>query len=496
MRTAASIVTLASAASAAAVKGFNYGNTFTTGAAKTQTDFENEFTTAANLEGTSGFTSARLYTMVQGGTASDPISAIPAAIKTKTSLLLGLWASGGDASFANELTALKAAIAQYGDSLGGLVDGISVGSEDLYRNSPAGIASKSNVGTEPDTIVRYIQETRDAIAGTALAGAAVGHVDTWTAWANGSNSAVADAADWLGMDAYPYFQDTVANAIGDSKGLFDDALAQTQAAGKPVWITETGHPVSGATVGQSVASVDNAETYWKDVGCPLFGNTNTWWYTLQDAQPDTPSPSFGIVGNVLSTTPLFDLSCDDTTTGGDSSSSSSSAAASSATTATASATGGSGAIQSDSSDSASASAAASSSTCTEESASSSYPTSAVVGGENSGGSPTGLPSSQASLEASSVVAPTFASGTGSYYPGATGTAGAIPVPSNNGTYASGGVSPPAPSSPSSGGSEAGSGSGSGSASTTTSPAIGDAGSLQSNAFSAAFLAVIGAVLAL
>ncbi len=63
MRTTASVLALASAASAQ-IKGFNYGSTFTTGAAKVQSDFEKEFTTAANLEGTSGFTSARLYTMV------------------------------------------------------------------------------------------------------------------------------------------------------------------------------------------------------------------------------------------------------------------------------------------------------------------------------------------------------------------------------------------------------------------------------------------------
>jgi glucan endo-1,3-beta-D-glucosidase len=55
---------LAMASTASAIKGFNYGSTFTTGAAKVQTDFEKEFTTAANLEGTEGWTSARLYTMV------------------------------------------------------------------------------------------------------------------------------------------------------------------------------------------------------------------------------------------------------------------------------------------------------------------------------------------------------------------------------------------------------------------------------------------------
>ena len=46
------------------------------------------------------------------------------------------------------------------------------------------------------------------------------------------------------------------------------------------------------------------------MGCGrLFGQVNTWWYTLQDAFPTTPSPSFGVVGTTLSDTPLYDLSC-------------------------------------------------------------------------------------------------------------------------------------------------------------------------------------------
>ncbi|KAI1769495.1 glycoside hydrolase superfamily [Hypoxylon sp. FL1150] len=327
MQTVASMLAMAATASAA-IQGFNYGSTFTTGAAKTQTDFENEFTTAQNLKGTSGWTSARLYTMVQGGTTSDPITAIPAAIKTKTSLLLGLWASGGDASFANEILALKAAIEQYGDDFAKLVDGISVGSEDLYRNSPMGIAAGSNVGAEPATIAKYIKETKDTIAGTALEGTPIGHVDTWTAWYNGTNQAVIDACDWLGMDAYPYFQDTVSNSISESASLFQEALDKTKQAGggKTVWVTETGQPVSGKTVGQSVASTANAEKYWKDVVCPLIADgTNLWYYTLQDASPDTPDPSFGITGSTLSTTPLFDLSCDNASNSTSSSASSSSA---------------------------------------------------------------------------------------------------------------------------------------------------------------------------
>lgn len=59
-----SIVALPSFVSATVYKGFNYGSTFTDGSAKTQTDFEDEFNAAKNLVGTSGFTSARLYTMI------------------------------------------------------------------------------------------------------------------------------------------------------------------------------------------------------------------------------------------------------------------------------------------------------------------------------------------------------------------------------------------------------------------------------------------------
>ncbi|OIW32436.1 glycoside hydrolase [Coniochaeta ligniaria NRRL 30616] len=249
--------------------------------------------------------------MIQAGTAKDPISAIQAAINTKTSLLLGLWASAGSAVIDNEIAALTTAITTYGTDFTSLVAGISVGSEDLYRVTPTGIANGENPGAQPLELAAYIKQVRDAIANTPLSSAPVGHVDTWTAWVNGSNQAVIDASDFIGVDAYPYFQSTMPNDISANKGLFNDAVGAVQAAvgGKPVWITETGFPVSGKTVGQAVPSLENAKTYWDEVGCPLFGKTNTWWYTMQDASPDTPNPSFGLIGQDLTTKPLFDLSC-------------------------------------------------------------------------------------------------------------------------------------------------------------------------------------------
>ncbi|OBT65791.1 hypothetical protein VE03_03290 [Pseudogymnoascus sp. 23342-1-I1] len=308
--TAASVLALAATASAVH-QGFNYGSTNSDGSIRDQQRFQDEFNAAKNLEGASGFNSARLYTMIQGGTTNDPISAIPAAIAADTTLLLGIWASAGQTGIDNEIAALKNAIAQYGTDFTSRVTGLSVGSEDLYRLSPTGIAAKAGYGAEPADLVSYISQVRAAIAGTALSGTPIGHVDTWNDWVNGSNSAVIAAVDWLGVDAYPYFQTSMANGIDNGPQLFFDAYDATvgAAGGKDVWITETGWPVSGPLSGQAEASVENAKFFWEKVACPSLGKINTYWYTLQDSYPTTPSPSFGVVGSTLSTTPLFDLSC-------------------------------------------------------------------------------------------------------------------------------------------------------------------------------------------
>ncbi|KAM0563708.1 hypothetical protein ACHAPJ_001440 [Fusarium lateritium] len=307
------LLTMAAVAgtASAAFQGFNYGATFTDGRLKVQSDFENEFKTAASLEGTDGaFNSARLYTMIQGGTPNQPISAIPAAIKTKTSLLFGLWASGN--GFSNEIAALKNTIDQYCGQIDDLVAGISVGSEDLYRISPIGIQNNENPGTSPDVLVDYIKQTRDTIKGTCLESVPIGHVDTWTAYADASNKAVIEACDWLGMDAYPYFENTKNNPISEGSNLFKAAWNEVKAVakGKEIWVTETGWPVSGKTSGAAVASTKNARTFYQDVGCPMFGDVNVWWYTLQDSAPQTPNPSFGVIGSELTKKPIYDLSCD------------------------------------------------------------------------------------------------------------------------------------------------------------------------------------------
>lgn len=283
----------------AAYIGFNYD---------ANVDFKTEFTRAKKLAG-GQFTSARLYTMIAPGTTNTPISAIQAAIDTKTTLLLGMWASAGQAQFDNEVAALKAAISQYGTAFTSLIAGISVGSEDLYRISATGIKNNSGAGAGPRQIVKYIKQVRAAIKGTAAANAKVGHVDTADVWTNSSNANVIKNVDWLGMDEYPYYETTKNNVISNANASFYDALDRTKgaAAGRPVWVTETGWPVKGATSGKAVASVANAETYYHEVGCSLFGHVNTWYYIMQDPGAN---PSFGLVPqDNLNAKPLFGLKC-------------------------------------------------------------------------------------------------------------------------------------------------------------------------------------------
>jgi glucan endo-1,3-beta-D-glucosidase len=289
--------------------GFNYGATKANGQIKVYEDFKEEFELAQKLPGAAGkFTSARLYTMIQGPSKDDPISAFQAAIDTKTSILLGIWCSAGPEIVANEISALTKAIKQYGSKFTDLVVGLSVGSEDLYRNSVMGIQNESGIGAQPAQLVEYINQVKSALSGTALNKVPIGHVDTWTVWVNGTNNPVIEAVDWIGFDAYPYFQSTMANDITDAAALFWDAYQQTQkATGKEVWITETGWPVAGKVRNLAKAGADNAQTYWNEIGCAIFGNYKTWWYMLRDADPTPPETEFGVLDTNLK--PYYDLSC-------------------------------------------------------------------------------------------------------------------------------------------------------------------------------------------
>ncbi|KAK8081101.1 GPI-anchored cell wall beta-1-3-endoglucanase EglC [Apiospora hydei] len=305
-----SLLALAASLASAQLKGFNYGSTNNDGSCRGYADFVRFFTEAKNLAGTSPFTAARLYTSVQCGTAADPIAAFRAAVDTQTSILVGLWASAGRPSYENELNALLRGVRELGAPLADRIVGISVGSEDLYRSSPQGVANNAGAGATGAEIEGYIGWLRDWVRGTPLESKPVGHVDTWTAWILPENRGVANSVNFLGHNSFPYFETTRPNSIDQAADNFWSALAQTESVsgGKEVWVTETGWPHVGPNSGAAVANLGNARRYWHDVGCRLFGSRNTFWYTLKDANTAQTDISFAVTP-LGSSTPYFDLTC-------------------------------------------------------------------------------------------------------------------------------------------------------------------------------------------
>ncbi|OBR13151.1 Glucan 1,3-beta-glucosidase [Colletotrichum higginsianum IMI 349063] len=342
----AALTALAATAEAQNWLGFNSGATKTDRSAKFKADFEAEFKTAQNLEGAPGdFNAVRLYTNIQAYSTDDPIEAFEAAIETKTYILLGVWTSGTD-NIDKEINALKKAVTKYGTKLTDLIIGASIGSEDLYRNSVTGVKNKSGVGADPKTLVGFIDDFKSAFKDTPLSKVSIGHVDTWDVWGNTTNKPVLDAIDWVGVDEYPYYENDKGNDIKNAGKLFDKAYEATiaTAGGKPVWVTETGWPVTGETWDEAVPSKENAKKYWDEIGCrQLFNKVPTFWYNLRDSNPDN-SMKFAITKD-LSTTPLFNLTCPttfDTPTGTSSSSATGTATAKPSASSGSNSTGGSG----------------------------------------------------------------------------------------------------------------------------------------------------------
>jgi len=163
------------------IMGFNSGASDDQGNAKSQADFEKEFRTAQNLEGAPGnFTTIRLYSNIQWQTTDTPIAAFPAAIATNSKLLLGIWASG-TTDIDNELKALNSAVEKYGTKLTDLIVGLSVGSEDLYRDSADGVKAKAGVGNTAEMIVKFIKAARQGLADTPLKGVKITRKYFWYA---------------------------------------------------------------------------------------------------------------------------------------------------------------------------------------------------------------------------------------------------------------------------------------------------------------------------
>jgi glucan endo-1,3-beta-D-glucosidase len=272
-------------------KGMNLQAHMGNGACKTQVDWAKDFSTMAALPG--HFTSARVYASSDCNTLAN---AVPAALAAGVTILAGVWTED-NAHFEAEKAALLAAVRAHG--VGWLV-AVSVGSEDLYRHE---ITASS--------LAQKIYDVRGMMS-TVPGGKdiQVGHVDTSDAWVKPENKDVIHACDFIGVDSYPYYQNTDANSIDNAYNEFYSRISAVQSvvsaagSGAWIWVTETGWPTAGPTENQAVASTENAKQYWKVVACSAFQHMHVFWYSLQDFDVN---PTFGLVDNNYNA--KYDLTC-------------------------------------------------------------------------------------------------------------------------------------------------------------------------------------------
>lgn len=252
---------LTTTAHAAGLKGFNLAAHLASGACRTTNDWQLAFERLATLPGS--FKNVRLYA---SGDCNTLANAVPAAKRTGTKLLVGVWTQDA-AHFESEKQALLNAVQQHGSDW---ILAVSVGSEDLYREE-----------TTAEHLAQQIWDVRGMLWSVG-ASPTIGHVDTWTAWVDPKNKAVIDAVDWLGNDAYAYFEGKSIEG-GEAKDPYYAAHDRVVgvAGGKEVWTTETGWPVKGENVGNAKVGVDELQRFWWDVACGSFASgINTFWYIL------------------------------------------------------------------------------------------------------------------------------------------------------------------------------------------------------------------------
>ncbi|KAK4898616.1 hypothetical protein LTR27_003788 [Elasticomyces elasticus] len=212
--------------------------------------------------------------------------AIPAAQRAGALIFAGVWATGDDNSFDTEVQALKSAILKYGSKW---LTAVNVGDQDVYRT----IQTNSGQGESASTIVKRIKQVRSMMTSVG-ATQPVGHSEPAATWAKtaAAHGGIIDASDFVGLSDIPFYDGL---NVDDAVTAFLDRLsqAQTTAGNKPIWVTQTGWPVKGATVKNAVASITNAQTYWHNVACRVWNERGItlFWTVYQDYGAST---SFGV----------------------------------------------------------------------------------------------------------------------------------------------------------------------------------------------------------
>jgi len=237
------------------MNGFNIGSVTSTGACKTQAQYEQEFKKikkdfSASMPGTT--LDAIKFFSTSG--CNMLMLAIPAANAAGVKLWPTVWAVPYE-KFTADKGALEQAIRKYGTSW---LAGVIVGSESLYREE-----------IDPNQLASMIYDVKGMVQIALKAPSIpVGCADTWTSWEKGVNQPVINAIDYALMNGFPYWEGaTPAESLDKLKRAL--SITRSRIAGKPLVVGETGWPTKGDKFGNAVPSVANLQAYWKSAACWL-----------------------------------------------------------------------------------------------------------------------------------------------------------------------------------------------------------------------------------
>jgi len=187
----------------------------------------------------------------------------------------------------HELSTINRALDRYGHALVDLLDGISVGNENLHRAANSCDPDCADV----PTVKRWIDTVRaNVFSGpfaAAMADKKIGHVDTVRSWAAGGPGTADRIAscDFVSITIYPSLggvsvqsnERSVLSLLADSRSL---------ASAKPFFVAEIGWPWTGAAVAQAQAEPQNMKQYWDIVAWKLLKGYDARWNQLEDDSHD------------------------------------------------------------------------------------------------------------------------------------------------------------------------------------------------------------------
>jgi glucan 1,3-beta-glucosidase len=275
-------LSLIAPATAIAPLGFNLGVKDNSGNCKTADEYKSDLQTLSTYSN-----HVKIYSVSDCNTLAN---LGPVAESASFQITVGVWPTPSD-KFDLEKQTLQSILPTISKST---ISSILVGSEALYRGDLTG----SELANYISEIQQLLSQLKDK-DGNSYSDIPVGTVDSWNKFVDGTANDVIPVSNVLYANAFSYWQGQTQQ--NSTFSFFDDIMQALQTIQSikgstdiDFWVGETGWPTQGSNFGDSIPSVDNAATFWKEGVCAMRGwGVNTFVFEAFDEswKPETSGSS-------------------------------------------------------------------------------------------------------------------------------------------------------------------------------------------------------------